>query len=124
MVLPEEAVGDRKYVNTHRRCFGSFPRRLAHYARERGVGTLEEAVRSITSLPAEILSLPDRGRLAVGMKADLVVFDLARLADNTTYVEPSVYPSGIDYVLVNGSFVVEDGGRTFALPGRVLTRGD
>ncbi len=122
VVLPEAAVGEKKYVDTHRRCFGSFPRRLAHYAAKRGVGTLEEAIRSITALPAEILSISDRGLLRVGMKADIAAFDMERLADNTTYLEPSVYASGMLHVLVNGEFVIDDGERTFALPGEILSR--
>jgi len=120
IVLPEEAVGDLKYVDTNRRLFGSFPRRIAHFVLERKTDTLEHAVRSMTGLPAEILNLTDRGRLAVGLKADLVVLNLHSLQDNTTYLEPSVYPSGVDYVLVNGKFVVDAGNRTLRLPGRVL----
>lgn len=120
IVLPEEAVGELKYVDTNRRLFGSYPQRLKYYSMERKVDTLEHAVRAATGLPAEILNLRDRGRLAAGMKADLVVLDLGNLRDNTTYIEPSVYPDGIDYVMVNGQFVVDAGKRTLALPGRVL----
>ena len=120
VVLPEEAVGEKKYVFTNRRVFGSFPRRLAYYSRDQGVDTLEQAVRSMTGLPAQILNLQDRGRLEVGTKADIAVFDVQRLRDNTTYLEPSVYPDGVDYVLVNGQLVVDGGKRTLALPGRVL----
>lgn len=120
IVLPEEAVGDKKYVNTNRRVFGSYPRRLAHYSQEAGVDSLEQAIRSMSGLPAQILSLADRGQIAVGMKADIAVIDLQRLRDNTTYLEPSVYADGVDYVLVNGRFVVDAGKRTLALPGKVL----
>ncbi|MHC9086007.1 N-acyl-D-amino-acid deacylase family protein [Luteimonas sp. RIT-PG2_3] len=121
VVLPEEAVGDKKYVNTNRRVFGSFPRRIAHYSQAQGVDTLEQAIRSMSGLPAQILSLADRGRIAVGMKADVTVLDLARLRDNTTYLEPSVYPDGIEHVIVNGTPVVDGGKRTLALPGKVLS---
>jgi len=121
IVLPEEAIGENKYVDTHRRVFGSYPRRLVHYSVKREVDTLEHAVRSATSLPAQILGLEDRGRLAAGAKADLVVLDMAALRDRTTYLEPSVYPSGVDYVLVNGRFAVDGGERMLALAGRVLT---
>lgn len=121
VVLPEEAVGAKKYVQTNRRVFGSFARRIAHYSLEAKVDTLETAVRTMTALPAEILNLPDRGRIAVGLKADLAVLDLATIRDNTTDLEPSVYPSGVDYVLVNGRFVIDAGRRTLALPGRVLS---
>lgn len=121
VVLPEEAVGEKKYRNTNRRLFGSYPRRLTYYSQEAGVDTLEHAIRSMTGLPAKILNLADRGQLAVGMKADITVLDMKRLRDNTTYLEPSVYPDGIEYVLVNGSFVVDAGRRTLALPGRMLS---
>lgn len=120
VVLPEEATGEKKYLDTNRRVFGSFPRRLAHYSLQAGVDTVEQAIHSMTALPAHILNLPDRGRIAVGMRADIAVLDLKNLRDNTTDLEPSVYPSGIDYVIVNGELVVDGGKRTLALPGRVL----
>ncbi len=120
IVLPEEATGARKYTDTNRRLFGSYPRRLAHYSLERKVDTLEHAVRSASGLPAAILNLNDRGRIAVGMKADVLVIDLATLRDNTSYLNPSVYPGGIDHVLVNGRFAVDNGTRTLALAGRIL----
>jgi N-acyl-D-aspartate/D-glutamate deacylase len=120
IVLPEEAIGAKKYDGTNRRVFGSYPRRIAHYSQEEGVDSLEHAVRSMSGLPAQILRLNDRGRIAVGMKADIAVLDLTRLRDNTTYLEPSVYPDGVDDVLVNGTFVVDEGRRTLALPGKVL----
>lgn len=120
VVLPEEAIGELKYVDTNRRLFGSYPRRLAYYSLERKVDTLEHAVRAASGLPAQILNLNDRGRIAVGLKADVLVLNLAALRDNTTYVEPSAYPSGLDYVLVNGRFAIDSGERTLALSGRVL----
>ena len=120
IVLPEEAVGDKKYVETNRRCFGSYPRRLAYFSAERKVDSLEHAVRASSGLPAQILNINDRGRLAAGLKADVVVLDMKSLKDNTTYLEPSVYPSGVDYVLVNGKFAVDGGKRTLALAGRIL----
>jgi hypothetical protein len=120
IVLPEEAIGDKKYVGTNRRIFGSYPRRLSYFSVERKVDTLEHAVHAASGLPAQILSINDRGRLAVGMKADLVVIDMTHLKDNTTYVEPSVYPTGVDYVLVNGQIAVDGGKRTLALAGRIL----
>lgn len=120
IVLPEEAVGEKKYVGTHQRLFGSYPRRLAYFSQQRGVDSLEHAVHAASGLPADILNLHDRGRVAAGMKADLVVLDMAKLKDNTTYLEPSVYPSGVEYVLVNGEFALDGGQRTLALAGRVL----
>lgn len=120
IVLPEEAVGARKYIGTNQRHFGSFPKRLAHYARDRKIESIEETVRKCTSFPAELLSIRDRGRIAPGNKADINVIDLANLRDNTTPEEPSVYATGLDYVFVNGVAVVSNGQRTLALPGRVL----
>ena len=76
----------------------------------------------MTSLSAQILGLADRGRLAPGQKADVVVFDPERLRDKATYFEPYQYSEGIDVVLVNGQFVVETGKPTGAKPGRVLER--
>lgn len=120
-VVPEEAVGPFKYVNTNRRCFGSYPRRLAYYSLERKVDSLEEGVRKCSGLPAQIFGLTDRGRLAVGLKADILVIDLKTLRDNTTFMEPSVYATGMEHVLINGQAVIEAGKPTLALPGRVLT---
>lgn len=120
IVVPEDAVGPLKYIGTNRRCFGSYPRRLAHFVRDEKLETIEETVRKCTSLPAQILNLPDRGKLAVGHQADLVLIDLPNVRDNTTFLEPNEYPAGIDAVFVNGVAVVEEGRPTLALPGRVL----
>lgn len=105
---------------THARFYGTFPRKLRHYALERGVLSLEDAVRSATSLPARILGLDDRGWVRAGMAADIVVFDFDRVRDTATFFEPHQYAEGIDFVLVNGEPVVEDGSPTFALPGEVI----
>ena len=112
--------GRAKFIGTNRRCFGSFPRRLAWYARDRHVDTLEHAVRLASGLPALILGLTDRGRIAPGMKADLAVIDLTRLRDNTTFLEPNEYATGVNYLLVNGRFTIDGGKRTLSLSGRVL----
>ena len=106
----------------HPRAYGTFPRVLAVYVRDRGVLTLEDAVRKMTSLPADRLNLPDRGRIVPGAFADLVVFDPATVADRSTFQEPHQYPAGIDVVLVNGTVTVEDGRFIDARAGRVLRR--
>lgn len=106
----------------HPRSYGTFPRVLGHYAREQRLLPLEDAVRKMTGLPGRRLGLADRGILAVGTKADVVVFDPARVADLATYEEPHRYAAGIDHVLVNGRAVIADGEHTGALPGRVLAR--
>jgi N-acyl-D-aspartate/D-glutamate deacylase len=104
----------------HPRSFGTNPRVLGKYVREEGVLGLEEAVRKMTSLPAQVLRLGDRGLLREGYWADVVVFDPDRVADRATFERPKQYPEGIHYVLVNGALVIDDADHTGARPGRVL----
>jgi N-acyl-D-aspartate/D-glutamate deacylase len=108
------------FGSPHPRSFGSHTRLLAEYVRKQHVFTVEEAVRKMTSLPADRLGLADRGILREGMKADVVVFDPATVQDMATYENPAQYSKGIDWVLVNGTAVVANGKPTNALPGRVL----
>jgi N-acyl-D-amino-acid deacylase len=108
--------------STHARFYGSFPRKIRHYAIERGVIPVESAIRSSTSLPATIMGLKDRGLVREGLAADLVIFDLATIRDTATFFEPHQYAEGIDYVFVNGVAVVDGSKITGALPGKVLTR--
>jgi N-acyl-D-aspartate/D-glutamate deacylase len=88
--------------------------------REYGLLRLEEAVRKMTSLPAWRLGLQDRGILREGMRADLVLFDADTVIDNATFTAPHQYPTGIEWVLVNGVVVVKEGVHTGARPGAVL----
>ena len=104
----------------HPRSYGTFPRVLGHYVREKNVLTLEEAVRKMTSLPAQRVRLADRGILRPGMKADVVVFDPATIADKATFSKPHQYSVGVEWLFVNGVAVLEDGKVTEARPGRVL----
>jgi len=104
----------------HPRGAGSFPRFLARYVREGKVVTLQEGVRRMTSLPASVLGLADRGRIAPGMKADLVVFDPAVVADRSTIQDPWATPVGLPYVVVNGQVALDGGAPTPARAGRVL----
>lgn len=104
----------------HPRSYGTFPRVIARYVRERGVLTLPDAIRRMTSWPATRMRLDDRGVIRVGSWADVVIFDFERLEDRATYEQPFLYPTGIEYVLVNGAVVVEQGRHTGARPGRVL----
>ena len=104
----------------HPRSYGTFPRILARYVRERGTLSLEDAIRKMTSWPATRIRLADRGLIREGMWADIVVFDLARIQDRATYEEPTLFPEGIDVVVVNGVVVIEDGRHTEARPGHVL----
>ena len=106
----------------HPRVYGAFPRVLGRYVRERKDMSLEEAVRKMTSLPARRLGLEDRGVLAAGKAADLVVFDPEIVLDQATYENPWQYPTGIRHVIVNGVHSVENGRFTGQRGGRVLSR--
>lgn len=104
----------------HPRTYGSFPRVLGHYSRELGVLPMEEAIRKMTSAPADRVGLHERGRIQPGAFADLVAFDPDRVIDRATFAQPHQYPDGIPHVLVNGRFVLRDGEYTDARPGRAL----
>jgi len=106
----------------HPRGFGSFPRVLGMYARDEGVITLAQAVRKMTSMPAEKLGLRGRGHIKAGSYADLVIFDPVTVRDKATFEEPYQFPMGIKYVLVNGELAVDDGVQTNARAGRVLRK--
>ncbi|WP_419162173.1 N-acyl-D-amino-acid deacylase family protein [Candidatus Palauibacter sp.] len=108
----------------HARFYGTFPRKIKRYAMDLGVLPIESAVRSMTSLPAQLLRLSDRGMIREGFVADIAVLDLDELQDNATFFDPHQYASGVDYVLVSGTLVVDGGALTWALPGVVLTPGD
>lgn len=107
----------------HPRTFGTFPRVLSRFARDRGTLTFEEAIRRMTSLPAGIFGLRDRGTIAEGKYADLVLLDEETLRDTATYEKPYAFPTGIERVYVNGRAVFEHGRTTGARPGRVLRGG-
>ncbi|HET7181672.1 MAG TPA: D-aminoacylase [Candidatus Limnocylindrales bacterium] len=105
------------------RSYGSYPRILGQFVRDEALLSLEEAVAKMTSRPAARLGLKDRGRIADGFVADLVIFDPATIRSNATYEEPRRYPDGIETVIVDGVPVVDGGEHTGALPGRALRRG-
>jgi N-acyl-D-amino-acid deacylase len=107
-------------ASPHPRGYGTFPRVLGHYARDLGVISLPEAVRRMTSAPADRLGFSDRGRIAPGLVADLTVFDPETVIDRATFENPHQYPVGISYVFVGGVAVVRDGDVTGARPGVVL----
>jgi dihydroorotase/N-acyl-D-amino-acid deacylase len=106
--------------NPHPRSYGTFARVLAVYVREKNALTLEDAVRRMTSFPAQRLGLQDRGILRPGMKADIAVFDPARVRDTATFEKPHQYAEGFSFVIVNGEVVYENGKMTSARPGVVL----
>ena len=115
-------TGDRSSPSTHPGQYGTSGRLLREFVFERGTITLPHAIRSMTGLSAQILGLRDRGRIAVGQKADVVVFDPETVRSDATYLDPHVFQEGMTWVLVNGRFVVDGGEVTDALPGTVLER--
>jgi N-acyl-D-amino-acid deacylase len=118
-VAPYGPTGTR---SVHPRFYGTFPRVLGRYVREKKVLTLERAVHKMTGLPARKLRLSDRGLLKKGYQADIVVFDENQIEDRATFENPHQYPAGIRFVLVNGQIVVSNGEHTGRLPGRILKR--
>ena len=128
MTLPWVATASdgRAYLpgadRPHPRSYGTFPRKIGHYAQRERVLSVEQAIRSATSLPAAILGLTDRGEIAPGRVADLVVFEPERFIDQATYEEPHAYASGVRHVFVAGEPAVWKGSPTGALRGRALRR--
>ena len=116
-VRPDGILGRGK---PHPRWYGTFPRILGKYVREEKVLPLEEAVRKMTSLNAGKLGITDRGVLREGAKADITVFDAARVIDKATFENPHQYPLGIEYVIVNGTLTLDKGQHLGAKPGRII----
>lgn len=108
----------------HARFYGTFPRKIRKYAIEQGIMSVEAAIRSSTSLPAQILGFRNRGLVREGFHADLVIFDLDEIRDTATFFNPHQYADGIDYVMINGEFVVDGGELTWKLPGVIITPED
>ncbi len=106
--------------STHPRAYGNFARFFAKYVRDEHLMTVQEAVRKVTSLPADVLSLPDRGRLKAGAFADVVIFDPATFQDHSTYAKPMQYATGVSDVFINGRLALRDGEPTGAHTGRAL----
>ncbi|MHB0980526.1 MAG: N-acyl-D-amino-acid deacylase family protein [Thermoleophilia bacterium] len=104
----------------HPRVYGTFPRVLGRYVRDEGVLGLEQAVRKMTSLPAEKLRLRKKGVLAAGHDADITIFSGGTILDRATFDEPRQYPVGVDWVIVNGQVVVDQGRHTGARPGKTI----
>ena len=112
--------GPLRRGHPHPRSFGTFPRVLGEYVRNRRLLRLEDAVRKMTSLNAAKVGLLDRGLLRPGLFADVTIFDPETVVDQATYLEPFQYSDGIRYVLVNGQLVLDGGQHTHAHPGRAL----
>jgi N-acyl-D-amino-acid deacylase len=115
-------TGITRHGKPHPRHYGTYPRILGKYVREEGVLTLENAIRKMTSFPAQRLGLADRGLLKEGMWADMVIFDPKTVRDKATYLDPHQFPEGILHVLVNGQLAIANGKQTDNLPGKVLRR--
>jgi N-acyl-D-amino-acid deacylase len=114
---PEGILGQE---HPHPRAYGTFPRILRKYVREEKKLTLEDAIRKFSALPAQRMRFTDRGVLKAGMWADVVVFDPATIRDLATFENPNQLSQGMEYVLVNGVAVIEQGKMTGARPGKVL----
>lgn len=115
-------ASDGGIANNHPRGAGTFPRVLGRYVREQGWMTLPEAIRKMTAMPAARMGLKDRGRIAPGLKADLVLFDPTTVIDRSTFEQPRALATGISRVWVNGAVVWTGNAAAGAYPGRVLTR--
>jgi N-acyl-D-aspartate/D-glutamate deacylase len=120
MIASDGAYLDRNSTSGHPRGTGTFPRLLGHYVRDEGLLPLEEAVRKITSFPADFLGLTDRGRIQEGLIADLVVFDPETIIDRSTWTEPQLFSEGVVHLLVNGVPVLRDRELTGEAPGRFV----
>jgi len=120
MVSSDGSAVPYKEFSVHPRNYGSFPRVLRKYVREEGLLSLVDGIRKMTSLPAQVLRLSDRGLLLVGYKADLVVFDPQKIRDNATFLDPHQYTSGIEYVIVNGKISIDSGEYNNSLHGKAL----
>ncbi|MFZ4622159.1 MAG: N-acyl-D-amino-acid deacylase family protein [Bacteroidota bacterium] len=106
--------------NPHPRTYGTFPRAISYYQKERKLCTLPEMIRKMTSMPAQKIGLKDRGVLKQGNAADIVIFDYATIKDNATFLNPHQFPSGMPYVIVNGECAVDNNVISGKLPGKVL----
>jgi len=116
--------GENLNNNPHPRAYGNFSRLLAKYVRDERIISLQEAIRKLSSLPADNLRLAKRGRLQVGNYADVTVFDPALIQDHATFEKPHQLATGMSHVLVNGVPVLRDGEHTGATPGRAVLRGE
>ncbi|KON29568.1 hypothetical protein AC480_02940 [miscellaneous Crenarchaeota group archaeon SMTZ1-55] len=114
--------GPLRVGKPHPRCYGTYPRILGWYVRECEVVSLQEAVRKMTSAPAQKMGLWDRGLLRTGMWADITVFNPNTIIDHATFDDPHRHPSGIEYVVINGQLVISHGAHTGILAGRVLRK--
>jgi N-acyl-D-aspartate/D-glutamate deacylase len=116
------ATGPWSQGKPHPRHYGTYPCILGRYVREEGILRLEDAVRRMTSFPAQRYGILDRGILRPGMYADVTIFDPATVIDKATYENPHQYPAGIPYVVVNGKVAVDGGKYKKVMAGRTLRK--
>lgn len=109
--------------NPHPRTYGTFPRAIAYYQKERNICSLPEMIKKMTSMPAKKIGLKNRGTLEIGKAADIVLFDYNTIKDNATFINPHQFPTGIPYVIVNGALAVDKNTITGTLAGKVLRSG-
>jgi dihydroorotase/N-acyl-D-amino-acid deacylase len=122
MVASDGRLSSPGNGHPHPRAYGTFPRVLGHYSRDEGVLPLEEAVRKMTSLPAQRIGLPKRGMIKEGNYADITIFNPETVKDEATFAEPHQYPTGIEYVIINGGLAVDEGVFQGVLAGKVLRK--
>ena len=120
MIASDSGVRQIDESVPHPRGYGNNARVLGHYVRELKLISLEDAIRKMTSLPAQTFGFRDRGMVREGFAADLVIFDEASISDRATFEKPHQYATGISYVIVNGELVFADGTMTSARPGVAL----
>jgi len=120
--LAVSPYGDYKYIQVHPRYYGTYPRILGRYVREKKIIDIEDAIHKMTMLPAMKMNIKDRGYLATGYRADITIFDKEKIIDKSTYTNPHQYPVGIKDVIVNGITVMKNGEHTGELPGELIKR--
>lgn len=120
--LAVSPYGDYKHIEVHPRYYGTYPRILGRYVRQKKIMDIEDAIHKMTLLPAIKMNIKDRGYLAEGYKADITIFDKEKIIDKSTYTNPHQYPIGIKDVIVNGIAVIKNGVHTGELPGELIKR--
>ena len=122
MIASDGRLSSPGIGHPHPRAYGTFPRVLSTYVREKKILTLEEAIYKMTLFPAQTYGIKDRGRIKEGLKADLVIFDADQIKDKATFTDPHQYPEGILYVVINGKLAVDRGEFLNQFNGRVLRK--
>ena len=122
MIASDGRLSSPGVGHPHPRAYGTFPRVLGRYVREKKLLSLEEAIYKMTLFPAQTYGIENRGQIKVGMKADIVIFDANKIQDKATFIDPHQYPEGIHYVLINGELAVDKGEYINSLNGEVLRK--